>query len=86
MTRCRTCGAPIVWAVLPSGRRMPVDRDPSPAGQIRLETDGETDGETDRRAVVLNAADASAARHAGEALYLSHFATCPDADGHRHGR
>lgn len=77
MNRCRTCRARIVWATLPSGRRMPVDSDPSPVGQIRL------DGTL---GVVLGEADATAARLAGEPLFISHFATCPDASEHRRGK
>lgn len=77
MSRCRTCRAQIVWVELPSGRRMPVDADPSPAGQIRL--DG-TFG------VVLDTDQTIAARLAGEPLFISHFATCPDAGQHRRGK
>lgn len=78
--RCRTCRAPVVWAVLPSGRRIPLDPEPDPAGRVRLEAIGPG---TDRAAVVLNTGDAEDARAAGEALYTSHFATCPQADQHR---
>lgn len=78
MTRCSTCHAYIKWAVLPEGQWVPIDRDPSPAGNIRFEPDG--------RAVVLGAVDAAAARLAGEDLYISHLATCPDAAGHRQRR
>lgn len=33
-SRCRTCSAPVLWAVLPSGTKVPLDR--SAIGPIRL--------------------------------------------------
>ena len=33
-SRCRWCGSTVLWAVLPSGTSVPLDR--SPAGPIRL--------------------------------------------------
>jgi len=33
-SRCRSCGRPVLWAVLPSGTSVPLDR--SPIGPIRL--------------------------------------------------
>lgn len=78
--RCRTCRAPVVWAVLPSGRRIPLDPEPDPAGRVRLDAIGPA---TDRAAMVLPTDEAEAAHAAGEDLYVSHFATCPQADQHR---
>lgn len=75
--RCRSCRAPILWATsATTGRLMPIDADPSPAGNLRLDVDllgdpsvAYLDPEAARRA----AAD-------GEALYVAHFATCEQAD------
>ena len=78
--RCRSCRAPIIWAVLPSGRRIPLDSVPERGGNIRLESIGPG---TDRAAVVLHAPDLPAAWASEELLYRSHFATCPDAARHR---
>lgn len=41
MSVCRSCGAPIVWAtVRTSGRRIPLDAEPSSAGNVLLHSDG----------------------------------------------
>jgi hypothetical protein len=66
---CRSCGAPIVWAVTSSGKRMPLDA---------------------RAAVVFGLDTTSdpplATRGQGDPLYVSHFATCPNAAQHRKSR
>lgn len=50
---------------------MPLDAEPSQDGNVRL---------ADGRAEVLGPLEATASR---EVLYLSHFATCPQAASHR---
>lgn len=68
MTRCRSCGAPIVWAVTAAGKRMPLDAEPVYAigsGVVSLNGDEVAVVERPRP------------------LYVSHFATCPNADQHR---
>lgn len=73
---CRSCGAPIVWAVTKNGRPMPVDPDPTAGGNLLLVLD------PDPREPPL-------ARHPLTTdvppfvLHLSHFATCPNAAEHR---
>lgn len=76
---CRSCGAPIVWALTRAGRNMPLDFDPSttptslrawrdPHGRLQvrdIDGAGSTEIPTD-------------ARHA-----TSHWATCPNAAQHR---
>lgn len=74
MTACRSCGAPIRWARTANGKAMPLDPDPSPNGNLAL------DGET---VIVCGKTAAEQRRANGEALYLSHFATCPQAASHR---
>ncbi len=75
---CRSCGAPIYWALTEAGKRMPVDADPSPAGTcvLTLEDRG-------LRVAVLTDHALDFARRNGRALRTSHFATCPDAAGWR---
>lgn len=69
--RCRSCGAAIIWALTGAGKRIPLDDDPAAeGGRYRLEPDGV--------AVYV------AVPLAGEPLYVSHFATCPDARDWRH--
>jgi hypothetical protein len=66
---CRSCGAAIYWVVMyPSGKRMPIDAKPV-AGLIRVEIGVPDTGH-------MRGKDA-------EELFVSHFATCPNADKHR---
>jgi hypothetical protein len=76
LDHCRSarCEAPIIWTVTARGKRMPVDADPvvAPRGFRLDEVDG---GDVLATFVVAPAP--------GERLYVSHYATCPDADGFR---
>lgn len=82
---CRTCGAPIAWAITDRGRRIPIDPKPVPDA---LHADGQwTPG---LLAITLDAYGVAHARawRKGEprpdaTLYASHFATCPQANAHR---
>lgn len=90
--RCRSCGAPIVWARTSRGRRIPLDAAPDPErGNVVL------DG---GRALVF-ASPADARREIGEreavramparseaapTQHTAHFATCPHAHQRRSGR
>lgn len=78
MSRCKTCGAHVRWAKVPSsGSKMPLDVDPQPRGNVRYLPG-------DRTAVeVLAGPGLEQARGDGDELYSSHFATCPDASLHR---
>lgn len=69
---CQSCGAPMIWTVTEKGKRMPVDASPAPAARgFRIEGDLTPGGSLLARF--------TAAPQPGEALYQSHFATCPDA-------
>jgi len=70
-TKCRSCGAAIIWAKTAGGSSVPLDAEPVPNGNIVLRSDG--------IAVYLKAADA---RPTG-GCFVSHFATCPNAAQHR---
>lgn len=68
---CRSCGAPIRFILMyPSGRQNPLDLEPSPIGNIRIEIGKPDTGHTVKKA------DLEAARARGQQLYLSHFVTC----------
>jgi len=67
-----------VWAETTTGKRMPVDAEPSVNGNVELIEDA--GGTT---ALVLRNDEVEAARRRGAMLYLSHFATCPNAKRHR---
>jgi hypothetical protein len=79
VSRCKTCGAKIRWAKVPSsGAKVPLDLDPTPhTGNVRYLPG-------DRTAVeVLGGPGLEQARGDGEELFTSHFATCPQAAQHR---
>ena len=71
--RCRSCGAPIFFALSTKGRRVPIDYQEVPGGNLCVACDGEGLP----RAVVVAG---------GRGSYVSHFATCPDAAQHRGAR
>ncbi len=75
MAKCRSCGAEIRWIVTASGRRMPLDAEPHPEGNI--DADGEGTG------YVVKGPQAGDTLIHGRPLYRSHFATCPFAAQHR---
>lgn len=71
-TKCKSCGAPIRWGITRNGKRMPLNYDETPEGNVFLFGD---DG-----CRVGNKNDPTpvdATRH------TSHFATCPNAGAHR---
>ena len=71
---CRSCGAPIIWALTKHDRRIPLDPIPVPDGNINISVD--ENGQT--RSEIVNAPLFSSAP-----LYVSHFVTCPNAAQHR---
>jgi len=70
--KCRSCGAPILWAETPKGKRIPIDPTPVPDGNIFLVT-----REGGRPPLAMPAITGNPDR------WKSHFATCPNADKHR---
>lgn len=78
--KCSSCGAAIIWAVMPSGKRMPLDAEPDQGkGCIRVIPlgDGSVRGE------ILKDVELQDAATALVPLFVSHFATCPNAKAHR---
>lgn len=73
---CKSCDGSIAWALLPSGKLMPVDAQPVPDGNIAARRDERGD----LLARVLKNGDELAE---GERRGTSHFATCPNAAAHR---
>lgn len=73
---CRTCKAPVVWALTEAGKWMPLDAQSSLVGEWQLFGDGP-------RAVHVPAERRE--QLAGQ-LHVTHWATCPDADRHRRPR
>lgn len=75
--RCRSCAAPIRWVVTQKGNRMPVDAEPDlERGNVLVDNFG--------NAVYLTAEQRQRyIEKGGKKLYLSHFASCPNASQHR---
>lgn len=65
MSTCRTCGAPMVWARTAKGKRIPLDPEPTPGGNV-VYVDDETVAVLGRGA---------AAQYQGS-RYVSHWVTC----------
>lgn len=76
--RCASCSAPVIWTVTHNGKKMPVDAEPADNGNIRLRQEGD-------RMI----AEYPGREHPGlfedpdQRRYLSHFATCPQAQSWR---
>lgn len=82
MSRCRSCGAEIIWIRTKAGKQMPVDTkterfiaDPE-GDRLYVMNDGHTMRGTPVRPGEENAAGVSSG-------HTSHFATCPNAKKHR---
>lgn len=67
MARCRDCQAPVRYVATPTGRRMCIDVDPTPTGNVVI---------LDGLARVLTA-DQLAQRNQPAQRWMPHAATCP---------
>lgn len=87
MSTCRSCHAEIWWAVTAGGKRMPVDSEPTPDGNvIVVGTDPGSTTEAVPQVRVLAGPAVSTGTlfdEVDQPRYTSHFATCPNADTHR---
>lgn len=78
-TRCSSCGAPIVWArFAKSGAAVPLDVDRHDGNLLVLTHIGSVPIVT-----VVSKLERLRLLALGRALWLTHFATCPDATEHR---
>ena len=73
--QCRSCGAPVRWVTMPSGRSAPLDPEPHPDGNVVMVSA--------TRARPLTANRIAQAGKLPEPRYRSHFVTCPNASEHR---
>lgn len=83
MSTCRSCGAKIIWAKMPSGKLCPFDPEPSRVGTHTI-TDGVA-SPCAKALIMVSMAD-PAKEFTSPLVYLSHFATCPNAGQHRKKR
>jgi hypothetical protein len=81
---CGSCGAPIRWAVTVNGKRMPVDDQPVPDGNLVLSDP--TPGAYAPTAAHYVQPDQLTLFGDEPPRFTSHFATCPNADQHRRTR
>lgn len=79
--KCRSCNALIIWSVTRRGRRMPVDAEPRPNGNVTLR---HQDGDANLPPVAEHDDDGRLALFADRSRYVSHFATCETASQWRH--
>ena len=77
-TTCRSCGAEILWARTVAGKAIPLDAEPRPDGNVRIAPIGGIDAAL----VLTDPAERAAAQIEGP-VYVTHFATCPNAAEHR---
>ena len=77
VTTCKSCGAKIVWIKTQNGRSMPCNEE-----QVEYHT---KDGEVVRGNIIKDGGSALVPIVDGIG-YVSHFATCPNADKHRRTR
>lgn len=73
-SRCRLCDAPILWVTTQTGKKMPVDSVPVQNGTLVLTGGGDK---------LFSHHATPEERDKGVPLYLSHFASCPNADAFR---
>lgn len=71
--QCNSCRANVIWALTTRGKRMPVNAEPSPDGNIAIGPVTGRDGLPVAR--VLNTTQ----QFGRKDLRTSHFATCKDA-------
>lgn len=85
---CGSCGAPIEWVLTEKGKRMPVDFQRVPTGNIVLSHRhvGEPAVavyQTPEQIETLRKQKAARGETGPLTLFISHFATCPNAGQHR---
>lgn len=82
MSTCRSCGAKIKWIKTAAGKNMPVDPEP-------VSLDDAEDGWTlinEQGEAIRVEPNAYTQDNVEQDWYISHFATCPNADQHRSKR
>lgn len=79
MARCKACGAPIIWIQMKSGKLMPCNSEPIP---YKENPSGKHQFVTGQGEVVTADIYPGSDKYG----YVSHYATCPEADSFRRAR
>jgi len=80
MTTCKSCKAPIFWAVTDDGKNIPMDPDPNPDGNLVVV---EEEGGPEVRGAKVTKARTPGLFDRHLPRYMAHWVTCPYADHHR---
>jgi len=72
--RCKSCGVPVTQAYTKAGTPVLMDVQPSPAGDIWLET--KPDGSVLATIMLSSSSRRAMPEHGAGGLYKCHFATC----------
>jgi len=87
MSTCNGCGAPMVWAMTTTGRRIPLDAAASDQGPVPLEVEDGNLAPTGRTVDTRHGPTVEVEYvRAGAGVHRTHFATCPKADEFRRNR
>jgi len=78
MSKCKSCGAEIRWIKTFSGKSMPVDAEP-----VNFYADGGKELFVTSNGAVVHGTRTDGTQDHTHIGYISHFATCPNADTHR---
>ena len=77
MSRCASCAAPLRWERTETGKHIPLDAEPVPDGNIYI---------MHGVAFVIPTQPEIGDAEPEGPRFVSHFATCPNADEHRRKR
>ena len=76
MTKCRSCGADIIWIITKTGRKMPCNAEPIFFDLADMKGEGVKTFVKDDGTIAIGIENPEGQ----EVGYISHFATCPEAD------
>lgn len=73
---CRSCGAEIMWVPTAAGKRLPLNAEPDPLGNVVLRR-------RENRTVFAHVLKKNEEDLFAERRWMPHHATCPSVDQHR---
>lgn len=82
LPKCRSCGAPILWAKTAAGKPIPLNPDPVNTGNIVIRM-GPQEGGWVAHYETKAAREERMRDRPAESAYTSHFSNCPQAKGWR---